>query len=167
MRRFKHVKTGNIYKLISDKVTITKFNTFNGKDYKEFKARLEWVQSTEDEETVIFDTNKFYIFSYDLNPNINLVLYESEETGCYWLRSASEFFDGRFEQITETANNYQEGGNHYNKKTIQPWDYVAANDLGFFEGNIVKYVTRWKDKGGVEDLKKARHYLDKLIELQK
>lgn len=48
---------------------------------------------------------------------------------------------------------------------IQPWDYIAANHLGFFEGNVVKYVTRWKSKGGVEDLQKARHYLDKLIEL--
>lgn len=63
------------------------------------------------------------------------------------------------------ANAVQHGGDHYRKQPIQPWDYVAANGLGFFEGNVVKYVTRWKTKGGVEDLKKARHYLDKLIEL--
>ena len=63
------------------------------------------------------------------------------------------------------ANERQHGGDHYQKQTIQPWDYVAANGLGFFEGNVVKYVTRWRGKGGVEDLKKARHYLDKLIEL--
>lgn len=65
-----------------------------------------------------------------------------------------------------TANTTQVGGNHYKSKGIQPWDYIAANDLGYFEGNIVKYVSRWRDKGGVEDLRKARHYLDKLIELQ-
>jgi hypothetical protein len=65
-----------------------------------------------------------------------------------------------------TANNNQVGGSHYKDKGIQPWDYIAANDLGYFEGNIVKYVSRWQDKGGVEDLKKARHYLDKLIEIQ-
>jgi hypothetical protein len=59
----------------------------------------------------------------------------------------------------------QVGGNHYSKHKIQPWDYVAANDLGYFEGSIVKYITRWRDKGGVEDLKKARHFLDKLIEV--
>jgi hypothetical protein len=57
------------------------------------------------------------------------------------------------------------GGTHYSKHKIQPWDYVAANDLGYFEGSIVKYITRWRDKGGVEDLKKARHFLDKLIEV--
>lgn len=64
-----------------------------------------------------------------------------------------------------TANEIQIGGDHYKEKTIQPWDFIAANELGYFEGNIVKYVSRWKDKGGVNDLKKARHYLDKLIEL--
>jgi hypothetical protein len=42
----------------------------------------------------------------------------------------------------------------------------VANNLGYLEGNIVKYVSRWKDKGGVDDLRKARHYLDKLIEVQ-
>lgn len=65
-----------------------------------------------------------------------------------------------------SANQSQVGGYHYKKKTIEPWDFIAANNLGFFEGNIVKYISRWKDKGGVEDLRKARHYLEKLIELQ-
>lgn len=64
-----------------------------------------------------------------------------------------------------TANENQVSGTHYKDKTIQPWDYIAANGLGYFEGNVVKYVSRWKHKGGVTDLKKARHYLDKLIEL--
>ena len=63
------------------------------------------------------------------------------------------------------ANAIQHGGSHYKEKAIQPWDYIASNNLGYFEGNIVKYVSRWKDKNGVEDLKKAMHYLQKLIEL--
>lgn len=65
-----------------------------------------------------------------------------------------------------TANETQIGGDHYKAKSIQPWDFIAANQLGYFEGNIVKYVSRWRDKGGINDLKKARHYLDKLIELE-
>ncbi len=64
-----------------------------------------------------------------------------------------------------TANDEQVGGTHYKVKAIQPWDYIAANDIGYFEGNIIKYVSRWKDKGGLDDLEKGRHYLDKLIEL--
>ena len=69
-------------------------------------------------------------------------------------------------KFMSTVNNIQHGGTHYKEKSVQPWDYIAANGLGYFEGNVVKYVSRWRDKGGVEDLRKARHYLDKLIELE-
>ena len=67
--------------------------------------------------------------------------------------------------MTEKANDTQIAGEHYKSKTIQPWDYIISNNLGYMEGNIVKYVSRWRDKGGVEDLKKAQHYLAKLIEV--
>lgn len=65
------------------------------------------------------------------------------------------------------ANDEQVSGTHYKDKDIQPWDYIAANKLGYFEGNVVIYISRWKNKGGIEDLKNARHYLDKLIELNR
>jgi hypothetical protein len=65
-----------------------------------------------------------------------------------------------------SANDTQISGNHYKGKPLQVWDFVAANNLGYFEGNIVKYVSRWKDKGGVDDLRKAKHYIEKLIELE-
>ena len=65
-----------------------------------------------------------------------------------------------------SANEIQHGGSHYRERSIQPWDYIAANEIGFFEGNAIKYLTRWRDKGGVEDLRKARHYIDKLIEIE-
>lgn len=64
---------------------------------------------------------------------------------------------------TFLANEHQVGGGHY-RSTIQHWDYVIANDLDYFQGQITKYVTRWKQKGGVQDLEKARHFLDKYIE---
>lgn len=64
------------------------------------------------------------------------------------------------------ANEVQIGGDHYRIRAIQPWDYIAANNLGYFEGNVVKYVTRWREKDGVKDLEKAMHYLQKLIEVQ-
>lgn len=64
------------------------------------------------------------------------------------------------------ANARQVQGDHYKRLTIQTWDYIAANNIGYLEGNVIKYVSRWRDKGGVADLEKARHYLDKLIELQ-
>ena len=69
------------------------------------------------------------------------------------------------EAFAAMANTTQVGGQHYKSKAIQPWDYIASNNMGYLEGNVVKYVSRWKDKGGVEDLKKAQHYLTKLIEV--
>ena len=64
------------------------------------------------------------------------------------------------------ANEMQHGGNHYKLKTIQPWDFIIANNIGFLEGNAIKYLVRWREKGGVEDLKKAQHYVEKLIEVE-
>lgn len=64
------------------------------------------------------------------------------------------------------ANEVQIGGTHYKSKAIQPWDYITSNDLGYLEGNVVKYVSRWKDKGGLVDLEKAMHNLQKLIEVE-
>ena len=61
-------------------------------------------------------------------------------------------------------NDRQVAGDHYKKLEIQTWDYITANDIGYMEGNVIKYVTRWKDKGGLKDLLKAKPYLDKLIE---
>lgn len=52
---------------------------------------------------------------------------------------------------------------HYNRG-IECWDYIISHNMGFLEGNIVKYVTRYKTKNGREDLLKAREYLDKLLE---
>lgn len=70
------------------------------------------------------------------------------------------------EPVAMTANSRQVGGDHYGGKAIQHWDYVAAQNLDYFQGCITKYVSRWRDKGGLEDLHKARHYLDKYIELE-
>lgn len=63
-----------------------------------------------------------------------------------------------------TANDVQVGGNHYKDNSIQPWDFIVQNELGYLEGNIIKYVSRHKSKNGMQDLQKAKHYLEKLIE---
>lgn len=75
--------------------------------------------------------------------------------------------DAHFESVKAApALAVQEGGSHYKSMKIQPVEYIHANDLGYSEGNVVKYVSRWRAKGGLQDLKKARHYLDLLIELE-
>lgn len=57
----------------------------------------------------------------------------------------------------------QIGGDHYSQQKIQPIDYIQANDLGFEEGNIIKYITRHKLKNGREDVEKAKHYCELLL----
>jgi hypothetical protein len=65
-----------------------------------------------------------------------------------------------------SALNEQVGGSHYKDFRIQPAEYCHANRLGLLEGNVVKYVTRYKQKGGKQDLQKAIHCLQLLIELE-
>lgn len=70
--------------------------------------------------------------------------------------------------IYEESNSLkvQEGGNHYKKMNIQPVEYIHKNNIGFIEGNIIKYISRWRDKNGKEDLLKAKHFIDLLIDLE-
>jgi len=65
-----------------------------------------------------------------------------------------------------SSNAVQIGGAHYKDKAIQPWDFIIQNKLPYLEGNIVKYISRWREKGGIDDLRKAQHYLSKLIETE-
>lgn len=60
----------------------------------------------------------------------------------------------------------QVGGGHYKDMTIQPVEFIHANGIGYIEGSVIKYVSRWRKKNGIEDLKKARHFLDLLIEME-
>jgi hypothetical protein len=64
------------------------------------------------------------------------------------------------------ANGRQVGGDHYSGE-IQHWDFAAANNFDYFQGQVTKYVTRWKKKNGIKDLDKALHFLEKYIEVEK
>jgi hypothetical protein len=68
---------------------------------------------------------------------------------------------------TPSALDVQVGGEHYKNQKIQPIEYIHANGIPFAEGCVIKYVSRWRDKGGIKDLEKARHFIDMLIELEK
>lgn len=78
-----------------------------------------------------------------------------------WIKKESEVPQEPIARATDK----QEGGNHY-KTAIQPVDYIHANSLDFFEGNVVKYVTRHKKKNGAEDIRKAIHYLEMILQFQ-
>jgi len=72
------------------------------------------------------------------------------------------------EQVDETrgALNIQVGGDHYKRWPIQPVEFIHANGIPFIEGNCIKYLLRWRDKNGIKDLEKVKHYVDLLIELE-
>ena len=60
----------------------------------------------------------------------------------------------------------QVGGNHYKDKAIQPIEYIHANKMGFIAGNVIKYISRYKEKNGEADIRKAIHYCELLLELE-
>ena len=84
--------------------------------------------------------------------------YQDEETGEVWQRV---YKTKGLSHLTE-----QVGGSHYKGMTIQPVEFIHRNGIGFVEGCCIKYLCRWKQKNGVEDLKKARHFIDMLIEME-
>ena len=84
----------------------------------------------------------------------------NEENEFFWTYQAEPA------KKSEGALNMQVGGDHYKSLRIQPIQYIHANKLGYCEGNVVKYITRWRDKGGKADLEKVKHYVDLLIQLE-
>ena len=68
--------------------------------------------------------------------------------------------------LAPDALQVQVDGNHYKNLKIQPVEYIHANNIPYMEGNVIKYVSRWRTKNGVRDLEKAKHYIDLLIELE-
>ena len=71
-----------------------------------------------------------------------------------------------FKQSTERSEEImnESDPDHYSNLPMEPWDFIQQNKLDFFEGNVVKYICRWKNKGGVTDLRKAITYIEKIIE---
>lgn len=65
-----------------------------------------------------------------------------------------------------SALDTQIGGNHYKNFAIEPIEFIHKNGIGFCEGNAIKYLVRWREKGGKQDLLKAKHYIDLLLEME-
>ena len=84
--------------------------------------------------------------------------YEVETNGEAWCWS-----ENNLKLVNEETQTYnpliaQEGGGHYKDRGIQPLEYTMQNNLSFCEGNVVKYISRYKSKNGIEDLAKVIHY---------
>ena len=69
--------------------------------------------------------------------------------------------------LVSSANEKQVAGDHYKKYgELQPWDVITAWGLGYLDGTALKYIARWRDKGGIDDIRKAIHFLEKFIEVE-
>ena len=113
-------------------------------------------------------------------PKLEMIAGTGKETGFYVTRTpggpreritADEFARLRAEEASHLLMHTsplarQEGGSHYKDLKIQPLEYIHANGIPFAEGCVIKYVSRWRAKGGIKDLEKAKHFIELLIELE-
>lgn len=81
-------------------------------------------------------------------------------------REAMEQLSKQLIEVADKALNVQVGGDHYKKLAIQPMEYSMKNKLDACQHTIIKYVTRFRDKGGIQDLEKAKHVIDLLIQFE-
>lgn len=116
-------------------------------------------------------TRGFHVHSVWTRPegakqSVNIdITREGEDMECEDKQENNDAGDSKAERrLYLPPKSTQVGGDHYSKMKIQPIDFITANGIGYIEGNIIKYVCRYKSKNGVEDLKKAQHYLQMLIE---
>ena len=129
------------------------------------------VQVIEDNNTAAW----FYVGTqYILGEIVNVVSYYSgpvylvkvegytgvHDNGAFKFRNKHLKLVNQCKEETQTYNPLiaQEGGGHYKNRSIQPLEYTMQNNLSFCEGNVVKYISRYKSKNGIEDLAKVIHY---------
>lgn len=119
------------------------------KEYLTKNPECKWIGFRE--ENTIYWINRKYIMEQD---KLNLI-------------QVKEFAVSRETITKEIAEplDRQIGGDHY-KTPIQPVEYIHVNNIGYIEGCVIKYVTRWRKKGGIQDIDKAIHYLELLKQLE-
>ena len=94
-------------------------------------------------------------------------LVHRDDTGYVWRNDAAteEEVNVPVETpVKESVLDKQVGGDHYKGASMQPFDVIDAFDLNYYEGSALKYLLRWRKKNGVEDLEKAKHYIEIIIE---
>lgn len=106
------------------------------------------------------------------HPRCRVLQYGASDCDCgakhkaEWDRTMQDLATVCEEIKARSALSTQPGGDHYRKHAIQPVEYIVANGISFLAGNIVKYATRYKDKGGAEDIRKIKHYCDLILEFE-
>ena len=100
-------------------------------------------------------SDRNYFGGYVVKPCYDNILIKGFTSESWYCKS--------FEEYKENATSSQIGGDHYKIYKIQPTEFIHTNSIPFIEGNVIKYILRHRSKNGIEDLKKAKHYIDLLI----
>lgn len=112
---------------------------------------------------IIKQVNNDDYYAYSRDPYDTWLITDEELEPATPMEIASTLTTKKADELTDPFKQ-QVGGDHYKSMAIQPVEFILANDLGFCEGNAIKYLCRYRQKGGVQDLEKARHYVDLLID---
>jgi photosystem II stability/assembly factor-like uncharacterized protein len=122
-----------------------------------------WVHFPYLNDSWYFDASELEVADNDAGETLRQSI--NDATPADW-DEATRVINQNMRAVTQSGTplDTQVGGDHYSSMSIQPVQYIVANELGFCEGNAIKYLSRWKSKGGVEDLQKAKHFIDMLIE---
>lgn len=92
---------------------------------------------------------------------VTVLVSNAKYIPCAWVQD----YEG-WRVVMTTPTNVQIGGDHYKTFMIQPIEFIHANHIPYMEANVIKYICRHKNKSGKQDLEKARHYIDLLIQLE-
>lgn len=116
------------------------------------------------------EDNRDVVIRYSATPSISVRHNTNNLSGAMWKFVQSWEYDSRLDVKkvldAQKALDSQEGGIHYMNMAIQPVEYIMANDLGYLEGCVLKYISRHNAKNGAEDIRKAIHYCQLILELQ-
>jgi hypothetical protein len=122
---------------------------------------LIWLKKDDPRQQV--EINKAFGHQMPLFPEIEPPVTAEEDEAFNDLSKAQKDY---IEAIGTDPLSTQVGGGHYKSMAIQPIEFITKNNLPYCEANVVKYISRWRDKGGKKDLEKAKHYIDLLIQLE-
>ena len=167
---------------------------FEGREYKNYlscSTHSNWREATEEEVIEAFEKHAIHRYGEDWktmkikerHPDLsssniindrswNVEIYKACNGWKVWNENGLIYFNDIWmerleeEEINIKASETQIGGSHYSDMAIQPIEFIHKNGLSFIQGNIIKYVCRYKDKGGIQDLNKAKHYIDLLIDFE-
>jgi hypothetical protein len=123
-------------------------------------------QSNSDLIELVKDENGFTIWRGGEQPTDSATLAEETLVALGWTFDGQAWVENAVVTMAPNALDVQVGGTHYKDCAIQPIEYIHANKLGFAEGNVVKYITRHRQKHGADDVRKVIHYCQLLLELE-